>query len=208
MVRTDRRTFYRYVVERMSRFSKFLIFATLAICVAVSVAVYQFWGERYKIVLTEEQLIAKWNEKFPFEKTYLFVFTLRFSNPNMELEDGSNRIAFGCDIETKLKLQINSEDGVGVLRGTGKLSGKIRYESSEGAFFLDEPTVESLDVGGIPEKWRTKVNESAYKATREFLSRAPIYRLRPTDLKKAAARLVLRDVQVIDKKLIITMGVG
>lgn len=188
------------------RKSLFLFFSIAAI--AVGFAVYHFWGERYHLVFTEEQLVAKLAEKFPFDKTYFFLINLHLANPKLALEEGSNRIAFGCDIETKFDLEINSEKGVGPLRGTVKFSGKLRYEATDGAFFLDEPVVESLDIAGVPEKWRVKVNEAVSRAASEFLSRVPMYRLQPTDIKKATARLILRDVKVVDKKLLITMGIG
>jgi hypothetical protein len=188
------------------RKSLILIFLTVAI--AVGLAAYHYWGERYQLVLTEEQLVSKLNEKFPIDKTYFFVIDLHLANPQLALENGSNRIAFGCDIETKIDIEVNSEKRVGALRGTLKLSGKIRYDDAEGAFFLEDPIVETMYIVGIPNKWSGKVNEAVTRAVSEFLNRAPIYRLHPTDMKKAAARLILRNVEVVDKKLVVTMGIG
>lgn len=191
---------------------RYLIFFIVALAIAGGFTAYKFWGERYRLVLTEEQLAAQLNEKFPFDKAYFFVINLHFANPKLALEDGSDRISFGCEVETNIKLELNSEKRSrplpGSLHGAAKLSGKIRYEPDNGAFFLDEPKVESLDIAGVPEKWRRRVSEAVARATGEFLSRAPVYKLRPTDMKKAAARLILRDVKVLDKKLILTMGVG
>ncbi len=56
----------------MRPFWKFIFLIVLAIAFVGGLAIYQFWGERYRLVLTEEQLIAKLNEKFPFDKTYFF----------------------------------------------------------------------------------------------------------------------------------------
>ena len=192
----------------MSSTRKFLAMIVAVLVIAAGFLVWRFWGERYQLVLSEEQLIAKLNEKFPFEKTYFFVIALRLSNPKLALENGSNRIAFGCDVEANVKLDTSAEKIPGPLRGTARLSGRLRYDPSDGTFYLDQPEVENFDVAGIPEKWRPKVNEAASKAVVEFLSRAPLYKLRPTDFKQAAARLILRDVDVADKKLVITMGVG
>lgn len=55
---------------------------------------------------------------------------------------------------------------------------------------------------------RAKLRQALSLAAAEFLNRAPIYQLRPTDIKKAAARLILQDVKVLDRKLIVSMGVG
>lgn len=191
-----------------SSLRKYFALSVVILVAVAGVALNKIWGERYTLAFTEDQLAAKLAEKFPFDKRYFFFVNVHLDNPRISLVEGSNRISFGCEIETELKLEINSEKGVGPLRGTVQLSGKVRYEPEEGAFFLDEPVVETLSIAGFPEKWRGKLNDAVSRAAGEFLNRAPIYRLRPTDIKKAAARLVLRDVQVIDKKLVITMGVG
>lgn len=177
----------------------FLIFATL---------VWQFGNQKYQISLSEEQILTKLNEKFPYKKTYFFIIDLNFLNPQLALENGSDRIAFGCDVETNLKIENKIEDTTPPLRGSIKLSGTIRYDATAGEFFLDEPRVEKLDIDGIPDKWRSKLNNAITHAIPEFLSHAPIYKLHPTDIKKAAIRLFLLDVKVINKNLIITMGVN
>lgn len=192
----------------MQSVKKFWLLLLSLLLVGSAIFAWSIWGQRYQIVLSEEQLIAKLNEKFPFSKSFFFVVDLSFSNPNLALESGSDRITFGCDVETNVKLDSAADKIPRPLRGTMKLSGNVRYDSSEAAFFLENPIVETLDIAGIPEKWRSKVRDGATKAVAEFLGRAPIYRLRPTDIKKAAARLILRDVRVTEKKLILTMGVG
>ena len=187
---------------------KILVVLVASCLLAIGTFVWSAWGQRYEVVLTEQQILEKLNEKLPFTKTYFLLFELEFLNPTLNLEEGSDRIAFGCDIQTKIKLETDSEKIPGPLRGSVKLSGLLRYESTAGEFFLDQPRVENIDVAGIPEKWRAKVAAAASKAVAEFLSRSPLYKLKPTDVKKAAARLILRDVKVSDRKLTITLGVG
>jgi hypothetical protein len=186
------------------------IFAILLalVLIGIGVSAWRFWGQRYELVLTEEQLRHTLNEKFPFDKTYFSFIHLRFSNPHIQLENGSNRIRFGCEVESKIKLDTNFEKIPGVLRGNATVSGKLRYEATQGTFFLDEPKVEDLGVAGLPIIMRSKVREAASKAAVEFLGRAPLYRFKRTDIKQAAARLVLREVEIVDEKLIITMGIG
>lgn len=172
-----------------------------------TIVVWQLWGNRYEIVLSEQQLVEKLNERFPFEKKLLFVVDLKFSNPLVSLEEGSDRITFGCEIETNLRLEEGREVQA-PLRGTLTLSGNVRYDENESAFYLDNPRLERVDIAGVPEKWSGKVRDASSRALSEYLNRAPLYRLRPTDVKKAVAKLVLRDVRVSEKRLILTMGVG
>ena len=109
--------------------------------------------------------------------------------------------------ESQLTEKLN-EKFPGPLRGTIEVSGLVRYEPAEGEFFLDLSVVHNLQIAGIPAKWQSKVNEAATRAILEFSSHAPVYRLKPTDIKKAAARLILQKVEVVDQQLRLTMGVG
>lgn len=57
----------------MGTFRKPVAFLALALALAAGLTLYHFWGERYQIVLTEQQLKAKLDQKFPIEKTYFFL---------------------------------------------------------------------------------------------------------------------------------------
>lgn len=166
------------------------------------------WGERYELTLSQEQLLEKLSAKFPFEKSYLFLVTLRFENPRLELEENSDRIRFGCDLTLNLPIDTGGGGHSGPLQGSTTVSGKLRYAAEDGTFYLDDPLVEQLVVTGIPEKWMKKVRSSAEKAVSEFLKRAPLYRLKEHDIKQSAARLVLQAVTVKEKHLVVTLGVG
>lgn len=187
---------------------KTALFITALVLGILAVAFWQFWGQRFVITLTEGQIIEKLNQKFPFEKNYFFFINIRFTNPKLSLEEGSDRIRFGCDVETNFKVGINSEPMSGPLAGTSLLSGQLRYDSSEGAFFLDSPEVEKLEIAGLPKKYSEKVNSAASHLAADYLSRTPIYRLSNLDVKQATARLILKKVIVSDGKLVITLGVG
>lgn len=185
------------------------ILIALALLAAIaSAALWHSWGERYEITLSEEQLLSKLNEKFPFEKNFLFLVTLRFEHPRLELEEGSDRIRFGCDLSVNLPVDPGGDAHTGPIQGTATLSGKIRYSATDGSFFIDDPIVDQLLLNGVPEKWMKKIRSSADKAANEFVKRAPVYRLKETDVKQAAARLVLQGVAVHERKLFLTLGVG
>lgn len=184
-----------------------LLFGTLVLLVVV-ILLWRYWGERYVLAISEDQIVEKLNQKFPFEKNYFFFLNLHFSNPRLSLEEGSDRIRFGCDVHSNIKVDVNHERIPGPLGGTALLSGQLRYEASEGAFFLDRPLVEKLDIAGLPSRYAERVNSAASKMAAEYLTRAPIYRLKSSDVKHAAARLVLKKVVVSNKKLLITLGVG
>ena len=170
-----------------------------------------FWwgvyGQTYTIVITQEELVKKLEEKFPFEKKYLFLLSLQFSNPRIALLEGSNRVKFGCDIRTNVKLS-KGDSEIPEIGSAADLSGVLRYDPEKAEFFLDHPEVEKLVIAGIEAGLSDKVSSFAKKGLEEFLQRAPLYKLKPTDVKKAAAKLVLKNVVVAEGKLVITLGVG
>lgn len=187
---------------------KKILLIVLGLLLLLAVGIWSSWGQTYELVLSEQQLSEKLNEKFPFEKTYLFIIGLRFSNPVLSLEEASNRISFGCDIETNFKMDKPGEEVPGPLKGAARVSGSLRYEPSKASFFLDAPKVEQLDIVGLPPKWLAKANSAAGKAVSEFLQHQPLYKLKPDDVKQAAARLVLRKTLVVGKNLVVTLGIG
>ena len=186
-----------------------IIFLSFFVVVLVAATIAWFvWGQRYTLVFTQQQLEEKLFQKFPFEKNYFHIVGLRFEKPVLRLQERSNRLTFGCDVITNLTVELKDQAIPGHVRGSATISGLIRYEPEQAEFYLDEPVVETIDVRGIPAKWDEKLRAAAAMAAREFLSKAPIYRLKPTDVKKRAALLVLRKVTVVDGKLLVELGVG
>ena len=183
-------------------------YAGAVIACLMTIAILFVWGRTYTVVLTETQLTESLNEKFPFEKKYLSIFKLRFSNPKLQLLTGSNRIDFGCDVTTNIPSGTGPEADAGSISGTARLSGSLRYEATDAAIYVDDPQVEELRILGLSDKLTEKLTKTVRKAAKEFLSRAPLYRLKPTDVKTTAAKLILKNAVIKDKTLILTLGVG
>ena len=92
------------------------------------------------------------------------------------------------------------------LGGTVDVSGGVRYDPNQGAFFLAEPRIDALRIQGIPDRYTAKVSAVIADALGDFYRERPVYTLSRADAKQAAARLVLKDVRVSRKTLIVTLG--
>jgi hypothetical protein len=92
------------------------------------------------------------------------------------------------------------------LGGTIDASGEIKYVQATGEFFLTDPVIERLAVQGIPDAYAGKVSSALTKAVAAYYADHPIYSLRATDAKHAAARLVLKNVVVENHELVVTLG--
>ena len=164
---------------------------------------YYYSGKEYVVRLTESEIQGKLEEKLPLTKTYLFIVEVTLNNPRVLLEDGPGRVGAGLDVIFNITLDKNPKP----LGGTVDVSGGVVYLSERGEFFLADPVIENLKVQGIPQAYTDKVNKALTKALAEYYREHPIYTLRLTDMKQAAARMVLRDVKVENRELVITLGI-
>lgn len=181
-----------------------LLPAVLVIVAIGAVGTYlYFQGKEYTFRFTEAELQEKLAERLPLRKTHLFIFEVVLDNPRLELIEGSNRVNAGLDVI----LNIRISDEPLPLGGELDVSGGVRYEATDGQFFLTDPVVENLSVQGVPAKYTDRVNSVLTLAIGEYFSDRPIYTLNDSDVKTATAKLLLKNVVVEDRVLIVTLGV-
>ena len=124
-------------------------------------------------------------------------------DPRLALIEGSDRVNAGLDVT----LNININDEPLPLGGELDVSGGVRYEATDGQFFLTDPVIENLSVQGVPAKYTDRVNSVLTKAIGEYYSDRPIYTLTGSDVKTATTKLLLKDVVVEERVLIVTLGI-
>lgn len=176
----------------------------LALGVVGAVLTYVFFkGERYTFSFTETQIRDKLDEKFPIEKSYLALFSVRYENPRVDLVDGSREIHVGAD--AMVDVVINDVE----LSGSTDIVTEVGYDSQEGQFYLYDPQMTTLQVSPLSEKFKKyekKVMDIGNEMVREYFDRVPIYKLRRNDVRTAAARLLLKEVKVEGEVLYVTLG--
>ncbi len=179
------------------------IFLAVIVLVGFVGAYFYFEGREYEFRFSEDDLRLKLSERLPIEKTYLFVFQVVLDSPRITLVEGSDRVQAGLDVT----LNIRIDDEPLPLGGSVDASGGVRYDPMEGEFYLTDPIVESLAVQGVPARYTDRVNSVLTKALAEYYEDRPIYALEESDVKQAAAKLVLKSVVVQDRLLVVTLGV-
>lgn len=182
--------------------SRIAVALCLLVLTAAAVLVWVFRGREYTIRLSEAQLQEALDRRFPVDKTHLLIFAVRYSRPVVKLEEGSDRLHASVDAETHFKVNETP------FSGSAGVSGQLDYDPATGEFRLLRARVDRLAIGGLPEKHVAKVNEVATLLLQGHLENYPVYRLKLTDVRHAAARLILRRVMVKDRHLEITLGVG
>lgn len=181
---------------------KLFIAGAIPLLLLVILAILVLSTKEYVIVLSQEQLQQKLDDVFPIEKKYLVALTVTLSNPVLNLHEGANRIDFRVDAATKVPLKEHP------LKGSGQLSGGIRFDPQEGKFYLDDSRIDELTIEALPDKYADKLKTAASLGVRQFLNRRPIYTLKDSDIKHSIAKLVLKNVIVEKGALKITLGLN
>ncbi len=188
-------------MNRKAGFRILLVAVAAVVCFLAGLA-WILYGREFTLRIPEEKIQAELNRMFPIEKNHLLVFTLRYTNPRVRLEQGSDRVQAGLDAETLFKVNDRS------FSGSATVSGGLRYEGSTGSFFLTDSRVERISITGFPEKYMDSLNGLASLLLRHPLDQKPVYRLNEGDVKQGLAMLVLKRVHVKDRCLEVVMGIG
>jgi hypothetical protein len=159
-------------------------------------------GRTFTITLSEADLQARLAEAPPFTRTLLGVVRVTLDSPRVSLVEGSDRVHAGADVDVRVALGRRELSA----QGTVDASGGVRYHPETGEFFLTDPVVEGLSVPGFPPEHLPRARDAIGSALRVYFDRNPIYTLRPGDVRHAAARLLLRDVRVVDRRLVATLA--
>jgi len=154
----------------------------------------------YAITITQQELQQKLSASFPMEKTYMGLLSVKLSNPQLTLQNDTNRVQFQSDISTNVSWNGQS------VNGTAQLSSSLRYDPTLAQFFLDDFKVEKITGVGLSDDKAAKLKEAAGPLVQEYLKRYPIYTIEGTDLKMRAAKLLLKDVKVNSQAVHVIMG--
>ena len=167
-------------------------------------AYFLFKDNTVTLKFTEPELRQKLEEKMPFSEDYLFIFNVTLENPRIDLIEGSDRVAGGLD--AVLNIAIGDSDVP--INGALDVSGAMRYAPEEGAFYLTDPRIETVQLRGVPDGFANRANNALSEALREFYRERPIYVLSEEDMRQRTAKMVLRDVIVKDETLHVTLGLA
>ena len=179
-----------------------LIFMACGLVFVIAATFLYFHGKKYHIIITQAQIDEALRARFPVSKTHLFIFRVTYSNPQVKLLPDSNRIEVGLDAELDFKLRGEAKR----LGGSALVTSGLTYRNQTKQFFLSDPEIQKFSLQGVPQQDVDKVTAFASDAVRKYLQQFPIYTLRAKDAKTAAARLVLKDVEVKGTEVHVTLG--
>jgi len=182
---------------------KVAIVAVAILIIIMSGTYYFLSGKEYVVRLSESDLQNKLEEKLPLTKTYLFIVQVTLNNPRVHLENGSEKVRIGLDVVFNITIDKNPKS----LGGTVDVYGGILYLPEKGQFFLTDPAIERLTVEGIAPKYIDKVNKALTKTLAKYYETHPVYTLSTSDIKQAAAKMVLKDVIIENQELVVILEI-
>jgi hypothetical protein len=175
----------------------------LLTCVGIAGASWYLlerFGSGAQIDVTQEELQRRVSERFPAKKCTLRIACLELSDVQVTLTEGSDRIG--------LSTHANASFGARQFPGRISVSGKLRYVPFAGDFYFDEMKIEELEASDLPEEYAQKLRVLVPVVVALALGNHPIFSIKANTSKEALAKLLLRDVKVVDGKLRLTFVGG
>lgn len=151
----------------------------------------------YTLEISEQELQKKVSAMMPMKKKQFFL-TVILSRPNVDLAPESNEISVFSHIDVLAPGGIKEQGDV-------KISGTLSYDPDKGEFFFHNPSIPSLAIKNVPEKFIPEIKKITEVIASKILSKHPIYKLRDDNLKHKLAKAVLRSVTVKNEQLHIVL---
>ena len=152
----------------------------------------------YNVELDQPMLQAALATVFPVHGDETFI-TVQLSEPQVILREGSDRI--GVKAMAKVSFPIGNK-----YSGSTYVDGKLRYEEKTNSLYLDQATVQELDVGKMPDMVRTQVLTIANMVARSVLDKQAIYVFKDDNSAATLIRKQISHVEVKNGKLVIEIS--
>lgn len=156
------------------------------------------WGFSYTLEMTEQQIQQKVDALMPLKKKQLF-FLITLSGAKVDLVEGKNEISLFSQIQV---------DAPNNIRATGRaeIAGTLKYNAKQGAFYLHNAVVKTLEVDQLDKSLLPTVKQLAQGAISQSLNRHPVYQLNDQDLQQKLAKTTLKSIRVENETLKATLG--
>lgn len=165
----------------------------LILALAILIAIVGCNSSEMVVSLTRDEIQARVAPRFPITKNWL-VLGATLSEPEVFLSEGANQIG----INTRVELNIPFVKPISGYLGIAVVP---RYDAESKSFYLDQATVERLDLPGLMPELQDKARTAIESIARQELAKRPIYELKGRNLKEITAAYTLREVRVRNGKL-------
>lgn len=127
------------------------------------------------------------------------LLTIVISDPVLDFSVGNNRIGVQADT-------IVSVLGLLPVEGKTLATGGLKYDPQDGTFKFVKVKVEKFQMKELPEDKVDEVTGLVGNVLASVLGGLEIYKLDPSKAEEKLASLVLKDVQVVEDGVLVTLG--
>ena len=139
------------------------------------------------------QTIAE--QQFPISRETPFAL-VKFSNPQVILKEGSDRLGISLDISAEFPGQLSTS-------GQGQIDGELEYRADKGEFHLREPKMSALSLQGIAPEYNAMLQSLISEFARQSLPIIAVYRLDENQAQQAMIKRMLKSATVRNGKLLV-----
>ena len=151
----------------------------------------------YTMEITDQAIQNRISAMMPMERNFL-IFSIIISDPEITLIKEGNKIGVITNISVLMP------DGI---RNDGRISftGSLAYNPDQGAFYFNNPIIDTLQINNLPEQYAADVKQIAQLAVSSALATYPVYKLQTDDLRQKYIKSVLESVIVDEGRLLVTL---
>ena len=150
------------------------------------------------ITLDRPDLQRRIERLFPLVREDQLV-RVRLHHPQVILAEHSDRIGLRISVDATAVEQFS-------VSGQTRVDGKLRFADDTGEFFLDDASIEELQIEGVPQLYADEIRQVADSVIRDVLRDRPIYSLGQMGESKRIMGSELKSVTVRDGKLIVELA--
>lgn len=150
------------------------------------------------ITLDRADLQRRIDRIFPITREDILV-SVQLKHPQVILTESSDRIGLRLQIDAAAADQFS-------VSGLARVDGVLRFKNNTGEFYLDDASVEELQLDNVAPAVQNQIRQAADGAVRDLLQDQPIYTLGQMGESKRIMGSELKSVTVRDSKLILELA--
>lgn len=162
----------------------------LAVTAASAIAGYNIWTGEYTFTTKELQTVVE--QRFPTKLRYAQVLDVQLSNPHLVMDEANNRITTQVDA-----VVTNTLLPAPPISGTLAVNSGIRYDPVKRAVLLDNPSVERMDVSGVPSQYGQQMSAIGTLVAQQVLKDYPLHTFKPEELQFNGKEVVPGAITVV-----------
>lgn len=151
------------------------------------------------ITLSQQQLNASLEQRLNKSLTFLSLFDIALTNPNVTLDPANKRVV------TQLNAAMRNPFSGNHLNGKAIVSGRLEIDAATQTIRLRDPKTEEFALEGLPPQYAAQVNAVGQMIAADFLKELTLYQIKPEELTVHNIKYQPNTIEVKTGQLLITL---